>query len=111
MQDFRMRLRRIKVEAEGLWNVVSAHEVRATVRAQLNEQLKVRQDAALAVTAAWARLEKAREKVTAEERNAGTAVARACGTVSVPELASLTGITVTDLRRLARFGRFTASAE
>ncbi len=82
--------------------MVSAREVRATVRAELAEQLKVRQDTALSVAAAWARLEKAREKLAAAEREVGSAVVTGSMSVPLPQLATLTGIPVADLRRLSR---------
>jgi len=87
--------------------VASAREVRTVVRAQLAEQVKARQDAALAVASAWDKAEAAREKLAAAERNAGAAVAAATEQLAIPDLAVLTGIPITDLRRLLRAARDT----
>jgi len=87
--------------------VASAREVRTVVRAQIAEQVKARQDAALAVASAWDKAEEAREKLAAAERNAGAAVAAATEQLAIPDLAVLTGIPITDLRRLLRAGKDT----
>ena len=87
--------------------MASAREVRTVVRAQIAEQVKARQDAALAVASAWDKAEEAREKLAAAERNAGAAVAAATEQLAIPDLAVLTGIPITDLRRLLRAGKDT----
>ena len=82
--------------------MATAREVRAAVRAQLAEQLHARQDAALSVAAAYAKVDKARQRLTAAEREAAAVVHAATAHIPLAELATLTGIPPTDLRRLSR---------
>jgi len=85
--------------------VASAREIRATVRAQHAQQVRGRQDAALAVAAAWDKVGKARERLAAAERQAGAAATAATAQLPLPDLAALAGIPITDLRRLVRLGK------
>ena len=82
--------------------MATAREVRAAVRAQLAEQLHARQDAALSVAAAYSKVDKARQRLTAAEREAAAVVHAATAHVPLAELATLAGISPTDLRRLRR---------
>jgi hypothetical protein len=85
------------------WSVMSsAREVRAAVRAQLAEQLTARQDAALAVAAAWSKITKAQERLTAAEDSARAVIADAVATVPLGDLVALAGVPAADLRRLTR---------
>jgi hypothetical protein len=90
--------------------MATAREVRAAVRAQLAEQMKARQDAALGVAAAWAMVGKAQERLAAAERDAADAVLLATAQVSVADLAALAGIPEADLRRLLRAAKAGAGA-
>ena len=95
--------------------MATAREIRAAVRAQHAQQVRGRQDAALAVAAAWDKAEKARERLAAAERRAGAAVtaATATATAQLPlaDLAALAGIPITDLRRLVRLGKDATAPE
>lgn len=90
--------------------MATAREVRAAVRAQLAEQVKTRQDAALAVAAAWAKVGKARDKLAAAEREAAEAAVSATADLSIADLVALAGVPETDLRRLLRAGKTGAPA-
>lgn len=91
--------------------MATAREVRAAVRAQLAEQVKARQDAALAVAAAWAKIGKARDKLAAAERDAAEAVMAATAQLSIADLAALAGIPEPELRRLARSHKTKGTAD
>jgi len=91
--------------------LASAREIRAAVRAQHAQQVRGRQDAALAVAAAWDKTEKAREHLTAAERRAGAAVTAATAQLPLADLAALAGIPITDLRRLVRLGKDATAPE
>lgn len=82
--------------------MASAREVRAAVRAQLAEQMAGRQKAALSVASAYAKVEKARERLAAAEQEAGSALAVATKAVPLGDLAALAGVPVAELRRLSR---------
>jgi hypothetical protein len=82
--------------------MASAREVRAAVRAQLAEQLNARQDAALAVAAAWSKVTKAQARLATAETEARAVIADAVATVSLGELGTLAGVPAADLRRLTR---------
>jgi hypothetical protein len=85
--------------------MATAREIRASVRAEVEAQVKVREDAALSVAAAWTKVEKAQQVLAKAERDAGTAVTKATGSIAAPDLAKLTGIPLADLRRLTRSGK------
>lgn len=87
---------------DGVGTMATAREVRAAVRAQLAEQIKARQDAALGVAAAWAKVDKARERLAVAERDAAEVLVSATAEVSVADLAALAGIPEVELRRLLR---------
>jgi hypothetical protein len=72
------------------------------VRAQMAEQMAARQKAALSVASAWGKVEKARERLSAAERDAKTVVVDAADSLPLSELAALSGVPVTELRRLTR---------
>ena len=91
--------------------MASAREIRAAVRAQHAQQVRGRQDAALAVAAAWDKAEKARQRLAAAERQAGAVVTAATAQLPLPDLAALAGIPITDLRRLVRTGKAAARSE
>lgn len=93
------------------WVVATAREVRAAVRAQLAEQMARRQKAALSVASAYAKVEKARERLAAAESQASTALATATKTVSLGELVTLTGVPAAELRRLTRESKQQAPAQ
>jgi len=82
--------------------MASAREVRAAVRAQLAEQLNARQNAALAVAAAWSKITKAQARLAIAEAEARTVIADAVATVPLGELGTLAGVPAADLRRLTR---------
>jgi len=82
--------------------MASAREVRAAVRAQLAQQLNARQDAALAVAAAWSKITKAQARLNAAETDARAVIADATATVPLGELGTLAGVPAADLRRLTR---------
>ena len=82
--------------------MASAREVRAAVRAQLAEQLNARQDAALAVAAAWSKITKAQARLATAETDARAVIADAVATVPLGELGTLAGVPAADLRRLTR---------
>jgi len=90
--------------------LATAREIRAAVRAQHAQQVRGRQDAALAVAAAWDKAEKARERLAAAERRAGAAVTAATAQLPLADLAALAGIP-TDLRRLVRLGKDATAPE
>ncbi len=90
--------------------MASAREVRAAVRAQLAEQMAGRQKAALSVASAYAKVEKARERLAAAEQEARAALVVATKTVPMGELVTLAGVPASELRRLTR-GRQDASAD
>ena len=83
----------------------TAREVRAAVRAELAKQVHARQEAALTVAAAWGKVEKARERLAAAEREAGTAADTAAQKLTVADLAKLAGVPAAELRRLIRASR------
>lgn len=85
--------------------MASAREIRAAVRAQHAHQVRGRQDAALAVAAAWDKVEKVRQRLAAAERQAGAAVAAATAQLPLADLAALAGIPISELRRLVRLGK------
>lgn len=87
------------------WVVASAREVRAAVRAQLAEQMAGRQKAALSVASAYAKVEKARQRLAAAEQEASAALATATETVPLADLVSLAGVPATELRRLSKGAR------
>jgi len=91
--------------------LATAREIRAAVRAQHAQQVRGRQDAALAVAAAWDKAEKARERLAAAERRAGAAVAAATAQLPLADLAALAGVPITDLRRLVRLGKDATAPE
>jgi len=95
----------------GVGLLASAREIRAAVRAQHAQQVRGRQDAALAVAAAWDKVGKAREHLRAAERQAGAVVTAATAQLPLPDLAALAGIPITDLRRLVRTGKDAARPE
>lgn len=90
--------------------MATAREVRAAVRAQLAEQMAGRQKAALSVASAYAKVEKARERLAAAEQEAGAALTVATDTVPLGELVTLAGVPASELRRLTR-GRQDAPAD
>ena len=79
--------------------MATAREIRAAVRTQLAETMAARQKAALSVASAYAKIEKARERVTAAELEASTALTAATETVPLAELATLSGVPAAELRR------------
>lgn len=85
--------------------MATAREVRANVRAQLAAQLAGRQKTALSVAAACAKVEQARERLAAAERDAASTLATASTTVPLAELATLAGVPASTLRRLSRAGK------
>jgi hypothetical protein len=88
----------------------TAREVRAAVRAELAEQVRARQEAALSVALAWAKVEKARERLAAAEQEVGTAALMAVEKLPVADLAKLSGVPTAELRRLIRAARVVPSA-
>ena len=91
--------------------MASAREVRAAVRAQLAEQLNARQDAALAVAAAWSKITKAQARLATAETDARAVIADAVVTVPLGELGTLAGVPAADLRRLTRKAKAGATPE
>ena len=91
--------------------MATAREVRAAVRAQLAEQMAARQDAALSVASAWSKVEKARERLAAAERETSAAVATATEHLSLADLSRFSGVPATELRRLARGGKASEPTE
>lgn len=79
--------------------MATAREIRAAVRAQLAETMAGRQKAALSIASSYAKVQKARERVTAAELEASTALAAATETVPLAELATLSGVPAAELRR------------
>jgi hypothetical protein len=88
----------------------TAREVRAAVRAELAEQVRARQEAALTVALAWGKVEKARERLAAAEQEAGAAAVTAAEKLPVADLAKLAGVPAAELRRLIRAARAERSA-
>lgn len=82
--------------------MATARQVRAAVRAQLAEEMKAREDAALTVAKSWAKVSKERDRLAAVEQEAATEIAAASRTVPLGELATLSGVPVADLRRLLK---------
>ncbi len=91
--------------------MATAREIRAAVRAQHAQQVRGRQDAALAVAAACDKVEKVRERLTAAERQAGAAVTSATAQLPLADLAALAGVPVSELRRLVRLGKHASGPE
>ena len=91
--------------------MASAREIRAAVRAQHAQQVRGRQDAALAVAAAWDKAEKARGRLAAAERQAGAVVTAATAQLPLADLAALAGVPINDLRRLVRLGKDATAPE
>ncbi len=81
---------------------LSAKDVRARVRAQLEEQLKEREAAALKVVTAWEQVEVAKQALAAAEATAGQAAKHGLDSIGGKDLASLTGIDERNLRRAAK---------
>jgi hypothetical protein len=91
--------------------MASAREVRAAVRAQLAQQLNARQDAALAVAAAWSKITKAQARLATAETDARAVIADAVTTMPLGELGTLAGVPAADLRRLTRKAKTGATPE
>jgi len=91
--------------------LASAREIRAAVRAQHAQQVRGRQDAALAVAAAWDKVQQARERLAAAERQAGATVTTATAQLPLADLAALAGVPISELRRLVRLGKDATAPE
>jgi hypothetical protein len=82
----------------------TAREIRAAVRAKAQEELKKREDAAIAVAGVLEKRAAVLEQLAAVEREAKDLILIAQERLPLPDLAELTGVNVADLRRLARSG-------
>lgn len=81
---------------------LSAKDVRARVRAQLEEQVKLREAAALKVVTAWEQVEQAKQALATAEATAGHAAQEGLDAIGGKNLAALTGIPERTLRRSAK---------
>lgn len=82
--------------------MATAREIRARVRAQMEAELRAREEAATSVAAAVEKVARGRERLEALEQEAGVTVSTAVVRVPLTDLAALAEVPVGELRRLMR---------
>lgn len=82
--------------------MVSAREIRARVRSQMEQELRMREEAVVSVASAVEDFDKLELQLDAAARRAGSEVNSAVQKVSMTDLAALADVPVMKLRRLAR---------
>lgn len=82
--------------------VATAKDIRVKVKAQLAEQLRIREEAAISVVTGAAAVETAQGQLDAAEATYARAVSDAITVIGVKDLADLTGVSPASLRRLSK---------